>query len=418
MDKLNFLTIKNLSQIKEDFYTPCFVYSEKVLNDQADKMLNFPNAYWLIVRYAMKTSSNLNILKLLHKKHIHIDASSQYEVIRAINAWIPASNIQLTSQKFPYDLDWLIRMWVLFNATSLYQLENFWKANVRWELSIRINPWLWSWWTNRTNVWGPASSFGIWHEYIDEAKKIIKKYDLKVTRLHTHIWSGSDPNVWTKVSDMSLNIVKKFPEVKVLNLWWWFKVWSMAWEKDADLNIIWNKVKQSFKNFKYETWRELVLEIEPWTYIAANSCSLVTVVQDICDTWKTWYKFLKLNSWMTELTRPSLYWAQHPIIVINDSLQREDYIVVWHACESWDIFTPAPWDPEWLKTRSLKKANIWDIVVIERSWSYASSMSTKNYNSYPEAWELLVRKSWEIVEIRKTEIVEDIWRNEIDIFKD
>jgi len=45
MDKLNFLTIKNLSQIKEDFYTPCFVYSEKVLNDQADKMLNFPNAY-------------------------------------------------------------------------------------------------------------------------------------------------------------------------------------------------------------------------------------------------------------------------------------------------------------------------------------------------------------------------------------
>ena len=354
----------------------------------------------------------------MHKKHIHIDASSQYEVIRAINAWIPASNIQLTSQKFPYDLDWLIRMWVLFNATSLYQLENFWKANVRWELSIRINPWLWSWWTNRTNVWGPASSFGIWHEYIDEAKKIIKKYDLKVTRLHTHIWSGSDPNVWTKVSDMSLNIVKKFPEVKVLNLWWWFKVWSMAWEKDADLNIIWNKVKQSFKNFKYETWRELVLEIEPWTYIAANSCSLVTVVQDICDTWKTWYKFLKLNSWMTELTRPSLYWAQHPIIVINDSLQREDYIVVWHACESWDIFTPAPWDPEWLKTRSLKKANIWDIVVIERSWSYASSMSTKNYNSYPEAWELLVRKSWEIVEIRKTEIVEDIWRNEIDIFKD
>lgn len=40
-------------------------------------------------------------------------------------------------------------------------------------------------------------------------------------------------------------------------------------------------------------------------------------------------------------------------------------------------------------------------------------MSTKNYNSYPEAGELLIRENGEIVEIRAREKPEEIWRNEI-----
>jgi diaminopimelate decarboxylase len=49
---------------------------------------------------------------------------------------------------------------------------------------------------------------------------------------------------------------------------------------------------------------------------------------------------------MTEVTRPSLYGAQHPIVVVNDREETQDFIVVGHNCESGDIFTPAPGDPE------------------------------------------------------------------------
>lgn len=45
---------------------------------------------------------------------------------------------------------------------------------------------------------------------------------------------------------------------------------------------------------------------------------------------------------MTEVTRPSLYGAQHPIVVVNDSPETREYGVVGHNCESGDIFTPAP----------------------------------------------------------------------------
>lgn len=91
-------------------------------------------------------------------------------------------------------------MGVEFNATSLHQLETYGKLFPHTHTSIRVNPGMGSGGTNRTNVGGPASSFGIWHEYLEEAKIIAKKYHLTITKLHTHIGSGSDPEVWKKVA--------------------------------------------------------------------------------------------------------------------------------------------------------------------------------------------------------------------------
>ena len=55
-------------------------------------------------------------------------------------------------------------------------------------------------------------------------RKILKKqservqYGLKVEEIHTHIGSGSDPEVWKTVASMSLDIVKRFPSAQSLNL--------------------------------------------------------------------------------------------------------------------------------------------------------------------------------------------------------
>ena len=74
----------------------------------------------------------------------------------------------------------------------------------------------------------------------------------------------------------------------------------------------------------------------------------MTEIIDIVDTGKDGYSFIKVNAGMTEVTRPSLYGAQHPIVVIprSHSENTKEYIVVGHNCESGDIFTPAPSDPE------------------------------------------------------------------------
>lgn len=96
--------------------TPLYAYSLSKLTENADDCLAFPNAYGLTVRYAMKACPNGTILKLFNKKGIHIDASSGYEVRRAMSNGIPPENISLSTQELPEDFAELVDMGVKVNA--------------------------------------------------------------------------------------------------------------------------------------------------------------------------------------------------------------------------------------------------------------------------------------------------------------
>src|SRR5438552_1085461 len=82
----------------------------------------------------------------------------------------------------------------------------------------------------------PAASFGIWHEYLDDVKTIAKRHDLHLTRLHSHIGSGTDPEVWKRVTRMTLDLAAKLPEVRSVNLGGGFKVGRMPGEMSVDLD--------------------------------------------------------------------------------------------------------------------------------------------------------------------------------------
>ena len=64
MDSLRFLTPDAIARIRDRYETPLFIYSEKILRDQARKVAGFPHAYGFTPRYAMKTSSNANLLRI------------------------------------------------------------------------------------------------------------------------------------------------------------------------------------------------------------------------------------------------------------------------------------------------------------------------------------------------------------------
>lgn len=89
---------------------------------------------------------------------------------------------------------------------------------------------------------------------------------------------------------------------------------------------------------------------------------------------------------------PCRYGAQHPIVVHSESNESntKNYVVVGHCCESGDLFSCAPGDPEVLLPRLLKSCRIGDLVSIEGSGAYCAGMSTKNYNSFPEAAEVIL----------------------------
>ena len=410
-----FLTKQHINEIENNFQTPIYVYSEDKLIEAADNFLSFPSAFWHAVRYAMKANSNINILKIFKQKWLKIDCSSEYEAYRALNAWFEASDLQISGQETPQKLEELIDMWLSIVATSLKQLKSIWKVRPWTKIGLRINPGMWSWAFKAILTWWETSAFGIWHEYIDEIKKNVQKYDLKVVKIHIHIGSENTPESWTDSAVIWLDFVSQFESATCLDMWGWFKMAIMPYEKSADLQAIWEAVSEKFKEFYNKTGRKIKLEVEPWKYMVINSCELIAKVDDIIDTGKNGYKFIRTNTGMTEMPRVPMYWVQQPIEIINDSIEKENYVVVWHCCESGDILTCKLYDSETIETISLPKVSVWDTIVISWVWAYNSSMSMKNYNSFPEAGELLIRSSWEIVEIRKRQVLEDIWKNEIEV---
>ena len=410
---MNFLTKWQAEQIFTEYNHPVYVYSEEKFEQSADNFLAFPSAFWLTVRYAMKANPNINILNIFKKKWIKIDCSSEYEAYRALNAGYTGADIQISSQETPNKLEDILNTWVFLVATSLKQIEAIWKIAAWTEIWIRINPGAGSWAFKAISTGGETSAFWIWHEYIPQIKELAKKYDLKITKIHFHIGSENTPESWTESADTGFEVISHFPDVHTFDMGGWFKEAIMAYETSADLQEIGKSVAESFKNFAEKTGRKIHLEIEPWKALVINSCSLIAQIDDIVNTGNNGYTFIRTNTWMTEMPRPSMYGIQQPITVINENKETKNYVVVGHCCESWDLLTPKLYNNETIEEVELAVASIWDTLVFDWVWAYSASMSMKNYNSFPEAGELMLLQNWDIKEIRKRQKSEDVWKNEI-----
>jgi diaminopimelate decarboxylase len=407
------LSVEHAAQVRDRFATPCYVYVRSALEAAARRALAFPAPFGLTVRYAMKANPSRGVLHLFRALGLHIDASSDHEVERALRAGFPAGSIQLTSQMPSRRLAEHLARGVLFNACSLHQLEAFGRAAHGQSVSVRMNPGLGSGSTNRTNTGGPASSFGIWHEHLGEVKAIAERFDVKITRLHSHIGSGTDPEVYKRVTRMTLDLAAKLPDVGVVNLGGGFKVGRMPGEPSVDLADVGAHVARELTAFRNRDGRSLGLEIEPGTYLVANAGLVVATCVDVVDTGHDGYLFAKLDTGMPEVTRPSLYGAQHPIHVLAEGREEADVVFVGPCCESGDILTPGPGDPEALAPRRVPRPQIGDLVIVGGAGAYCAAMSTINYNSYPQAPEVMLEPDGALRLLRRRQDLDQVWGNEV-----
>src|SRR5262245_37240398 len=274
-----FLTPAAAAEVRERFGTPCYVYDRQILETAARTALSFPAPFGFTLRYAMKANPCHAILGVFLDLGLHIDASSDHEVERALHVGVPPDRIQLTSQMPSRQLEAFVERGVRYNACSLHQLERFGATFPGHDVSIRVNPGLGSGSTNRTNTGGTGSSFGIWHEHLDEAIALAARHRVTIGRLHTHIGSGSDPAVWKRVTRMSLDIAARLPDVTTVNMGGGFKVARVPGEQSADLADIGRHVRQELEDFRGRTGRALHLEVEPGTYLVANAgCVVATCI--------------------------------------------------------------------------------------------------------------------------------------------
>ena len=384
--------LKRYGELTYKHGTPVFVYSLREIDRQIDALLSLQMPFGYTPRYAMKANHHPDIVRHITSRGFGIDASSSYEAEMAIKLGVPAENIAITSQQSAHNLAELINPGVRYNATSLHQLEQYARQFPSTKVGVRINPGIGSGHSQKVNVGGLTSSFGIWHEYIPDAIALAEQYDVTIHRVHTHIGSGSDMAVWEASIDMSLAAVAQFEAVDTINLGGGFKVAYMPDETASDVAEIGRIIHERIASFADNTGKELHVELEPGRFLVAEAGVLLATVDDIVDTGLDGYQFMKLNTGMNDFMRPALYGAQHPIEVLNNATERQDYVVVGHCCESTDLLTPQPGNAEQVATRSLRKAQIGDVVAIGGVGAYGASMATHGFNSFPSAQQVIVEE--------------------------
>jgi len=416
MESIPFIDAARARAVAQQFGTPVFIYDRAFLERAAREVLAFPNAFGLTARFAMKALPSAAVLRIFHAAGLKFDASSGYEAERAMRAGIPAKDIQITAQELPKNLKELVGQGVQFTACSVHQLRVYGTLFPGTKVTVRINPGKGSGHSNRTNVGGPGSSFGIWHEFLDDVMTAAREHRLTIAGMHTHIGSGGDPEVWKHCARLSLGIAARLPEVTTLSLGGGFKVARVAGEKNANLNEIGAALLPDFHVFAEKYGRKLHIELEPGTYLVAKAGALVATVMDVVSTGPEGYDFLKLDTGMSDILRPSMYGAQHPMMLVpavGAERTPAAYVVVGHCCESGDILTPAPGEPETLAPRTLVRAEIGDLLVIGGAGAYCSSMPAKNYNSFPESPEVLIESDGRLREIRRRQNLDAVIANEI-----
>lgn len=413
IEKLRFLSPDNIKDIAQRYGTPVYVYSEKILREQAQKALSFSAPYGLTVRYAMKANPNRHILQIFRDLGLGIDASSGNEVHRAIKAGSKPGDMSVTAQQMPDDFVDLARSGVQFNLSSLEQLRRWGEQLPGTSIGVRMNPGIGSGHVARTKVGGSSSSFGIWHEYIDDVNKIAREYKLNIGRLHTHIGSGADPESWNKAVGLSLDIIRSFPDATTLNIGGGFKVGRMATEPTTDLHAVSAHITKLLRRFARQTGRQLHLETEPGSYLTVGAGSLITKIHDIVDTGTEGYKFIKVDAGMSDFIRPAMYGAQHPLVVVGGEAKKTgNYIVVGKCCESADIFTTAPGQPEVLAKRRLQQAAIGDYLVIEGVGAYSANLNMNGFNSFITSPEVMLGNDNGTRLIRRRQTLDELLETE------
>jgi len=409
--------------------TPVYLYDEGLILKRCEDCLNMPNAFGLTVRYAMKANSNRSILKLICSAGLQLDASSLNEVMRAHLAGIPYSSIMLTTQEVysPPEmakLEELLMQGLKYNVCSLRQLRfiaDFATGNGLTP-GIRVHPGIGTGESAARNTGDDYACFGVHRHDLEEAISCANKKGLKFGHVHEHIGSGGDPEVWRQNIDHELSIVEEyFPDARTVSFGGGLREARMPDERAADIKLLGSYAKARIEDFQKRTGRKLRVEIEPGTYIVANSGYAVTRVIDMKSTTRS--HFIIIDGGMEINSRPLLYGSRHPFYVISEdgtrvkssefSLKDDSYrtVVAGKCCESGDCQTLAPEGHS--MERAMAEPAVGDLLVVGGAGAYCSSMAPFNYNSHTQAPEALFTPGGELQLIRKRQTLEQILENEM-----
>lgn len=387
-----------VESLARKYGTPLYIYSQRTLTEHFQKLDRAMAPLEHLLCFAMKSNSNLAVLRTIADLGGGFDVVSGGELQRALAAGAKANKCVFAGVgKTEEEIEFALKKGVYsFNAESEPELARINRVAARLKkiapVAVRVNPNVDAHTHAKITTGTYENKFGIAFEQVEGVyARAAKLKNLKLRGVQTHIGSQL-----TSVQPFEEAVTKLVPLAAKLKAKHGIEFLSIG----GGLGIIYNPALASGatdwwqspdakKILTPETYaarlrpllKPLGLRIlmEPGRFISGNAGIFVTRIEYVKRTGRK--NFLIVDGAMNDLIRPSFYDAYHEIVPLNrrnGALISSD--VVGPICESSDFFA---------KDRPLPKVGEGDYLALLSAGAYGFAMAS-NYNTRALAAEVLV----------------------------
>ena len=408
-----------LEALARKYGTPLYVYSQHTLSEHFQKLDRAMAGVEHLVCFAVKSNSNLSVLRTLAKLGSGFDIVSGGELQRVLAAGGQAGRCVFAGVgKSEAEIEYALRRGVYcFNVESEPELERINRIAARLKkrapVAVRVNPDVEAHTHAKITTGTYENKFGIAFEQVQGVyARASKLKHLRLRGVQMHIGSQI-----TEVKPFEQAVRKVLPLLQRLRQKHALEFLSIGgglgivyepalasgsarwWQSKQAEHIL---TPQKYAEKLVPLLRPLGLRIlmEPGRFISGNSGALLTRVEYVKRTGRK--NFLIVDAAMNDLIRPAFYDAYHEIVpLVQHNGARVSSDVVGPICESGDYFC---------KDRPLPKLGQGDGLALLSAGAYGFVMAS-NYNTRGLAAEVLV-KGRKAALVRRRQPVPEVWRGE------
>ena len=388
-----------IKTLVEKYQTPLYVYDFNNITDRYEELKNAFGGKKSLVAYAVKSNSNLAVIRHLANLGAGADCVSIGEVRRALKAGVKKykiifSGVGKKDAEIHEALQEDILLINLESEAEMKRVEMIAKElGIEARISIRVNP-------NVDPKTHPYISTGL-HENkfgvsLESAKRMYilakKSEHLNPIGIHFHIGSQlTELAPITEACGIVADLVRSLDaigiEIKFFDVGGGIGV---VYDDEVTIRPE-DYAKAILSQLK---GLDLTILSEPGRYMMANSGIFLTRV--LYEKVNGDKRFVIVDGAMNDLLRPSLYNAYHKIEAVQKEGEKTPADVVGPVCESGDFLG---------KDVALPPMNHNDILVVHSAGAYGFTMSS-NYNTRGRAAEVAILDGKDYL-IRERETFDD-----------
>jgi diaminopimelate decarboxylase len=392
------------------YNTPLYVYDFNYYTEQYNALKEAFKARKSIIAFAVKSNSNLSVVKHFADLGSGADCVSIGEVRRALKCGVPPYKIIFSGVgKLDSELQEALESGILFiNVESegeLHRIEVIAnELDIEARISIRVNPNI----DPKTHAYISTglneNKFGV---DIDTAKRLYLKCknskNLNPIGIHFHI--GSQLTELEPIRESAAIVAGLVRQLEVLDIEIKFFDIGGGLGVQYDDEILITPYDYAQAVLDQIKGLDLTVMMEPGRFLTANGGYFLTKV--LYEKMTGDKRFVIVDGAMNDLIRPSLYTAYHEIELLetrDGEATKAD--IVGPVCESGDFFA---------KDLLIKPTQHNDLVVVKSAGAYGMVMSS-NYNTRGRPAEVAIEDGEDRL-IRKRETFEDVLASEAELLK-